>query len=189
MSIALLSVTDKTGIEPFAEILDSHDWDLVSSGGTADAIRSVRLEVTDTGTYTGFPPIMDNRVVTLHPKIEGGILADRDIEKHLQEARDHNIDLIGLVVCNFYDFKKEPSIKKIDIGGPTMVRAAAKNWAHVGVVVDPADYVRVGVALGQNNGTLPLELRKELAAKAFKYTAEYEADIAAWFAAGCPKAA
>jgi len=183
MPVALLSVFDKTGVVKLAKALDDLGWDLLSSGGTAGAIRAAHVPVTDTSEHTGFPVIMDHRVATLHPKIHGGILADRDKPKHMQEARDHGIDLIDLVVCNFYDFGKDPGVEKIDIGGPAMVRAAAKNFAFTGAVIDPADYSRVVAAIKHNDGVLPQQLRKELAIKAFELTSKYDAEVAAWLAA------
>ena len=143
MPRALLSVYDKTGIVEFASALHALGWTLVSSGGTADALSKAGVPVQDVAEITGLAPILDHRVVTLHPKIHGGILADRNKAEHLDELEQHGIDEIDLVVVNLYPFGTNPSVELIDVGGPAMVRAAAKNFAHVGVVVDTADYADV----------------------------------------------
>ena len=144
---ALLSVFDKIGIEEFATGLHNLGWELLSSGGTAKQIAEAGIPVTDVADYTGSPIMLGHRVVTLHPKVHGGILADRENEEHQQDLIDNEIETIDLVVCNLYPFQAEPSIENIDIGGPTMVRAAAKNHQYVGVIVDPADYDVVLVEL------------------------------------------
>ncbi len=140
---ALLSVYDKSGIVEFAESLHELGWSLVSSGGTARAIADAGVPVTDVAELTGLPAILGHRVVTLHPKIHGGILADPTDAEHVADMEHHGIEPIDLVVVNLYPFSSDPSIELIDIGGPAMVRAAAKNHAHVGVLVDPADYAGV----------------------------------------------
>ena len=150
---ALLSVFDKIGIEEFATGLHNLGWELLSSGGTAKQIAEAGIPVTDVADYTGSPIMLGHRVVTLHPKVHGGILADRENEEHQQDLIDNEIETIDLVVCNLYPFQAEPSIENIDIGGPTMVRAAAKNHQYVGVIVDPADYDVVLVEL-TNAGSL-----------------------------------
>ena len=140
MPIALLSVFDKAGIVELAEGLHRAGWRLVSSGGTAAAVAAAGVPVTDLADLTGLPAILDHRVVTLHPKVHGGLLADPTNEQHQADMTAHDIEPIALVVVNLYPFSSNPSIELIDIGGPAMVRAAAKNHAHVGVVVNPADY-------------------------------------------------
>ena len=146
---ALLSVSDKRGIVDFARELSARGVRLLSTGGTAKALADAGLPVTDVGTYTGFPEMLDGRVKTLHPKVHGGILARRDVPEHVAALAAHDIPVIDLVVVNLYPFRAtvanpactlEDAIENIDIGGPTMVRAAAKNWQHVAVVVDPDDY-------------------------------------------------
>ena len=140
MPTALLSVYDKTGIVEFAAGLHAAGWTIVSSGGTAAAIAAAGVPVTDVAELTGVPAILDHRVVTLHPKVHGGLLADPTKPDHQADMAEYGIEPIDLVVVNLYPFTSDPSIELIDIGGPAMVRAAAKNHAHVGVVVDPADY-------------------------------------------------
>jgi phosphoribosylaminoimidazolecarboxamide formyltransferase/IMP cyclohydrolase len=176
---ALLSVYDKTGIVEFAKRLHDLDVDLVSSGGTAKVIAEAGIPVTDVADLTGFPAMLGHRVVTLHPRVHGGILADRRDPAHLRDLESHNLDLIDMVVGNLYPFESDPSIDLIDIGGPTLLRAAAKNHEHVTVLVDPADYEAV---LGEMaNGSTTPALRHRLAKKAFAHTAAYDAAIATWF--------
>ena len=177
---ALLSVFNKSGIVEFAAGLHALDWELISSGGTAKVISDAGIPVTDVADYTGSPIMLGHRVVTLHPKIHGGILADRDDPEHRQDLETHNIETIDLVVGNLYPFQADPSIETIDIGGPTMVWAAAKNHHHVGVVVDPNDYDIVLAEL-QNAGSLSSGTRQSLARKAFAHTAAYDAAIVSWF--------
>ncbi len=177
---ALLSVYDKTGIEDLARELSGLGCELLSSGGTATRIAAAGIEVTDVADITGFPAILGHRVVTLHPKIHGGILADRDDPEHRADLDAYGIATIDLVVTNLYPFGSDPSIELIDIGGPAMVRAAAKNHAHVGVVVDPADYPAVIDEL-RAEGSLSPALRRRLARTAFAHTAAYDAEIVAWF--------
>ena len=177
---ALLSVFNKSGIVEFAAGLHALDWELISSGGTAKVISDAGIPVTDVADHTGSPIMLGHRVVTLHPKIHGGILADRDDPEHRQDLETHNIETIDLVVGNLYPFQADPSIETIDIGGPTMVRAAAKNHHHVGVVVDPNDYDIVLAEL-QNAGSLSSGTRQSLARKAFAHTAAYDAAIVSWF--------
>ena len=177
---ALLSVFNKSGIVELAAGLHALDWELISSGGTAKVISEAGIPVTDVADYTGSPIMLGHRVVTLHPKIHGGILADRDDPEHREDLKTHKIETIDLVVGNLYPFQADPSIETIDIGGPTMVRAAAKNHQHVGVVVDPNDYDIVLAEL-QNAGSLSSGTRQSLARKAFAHTAAYDAAIVSWF--------
>ena len=178
MPRALLSVFDKTGVVELAKGLHELGWDLLSSGGTAKAIAEAGTPVTDVADVTGYPAILGHRVVTLHPKVHGGILADIADPEHRADLQKHGIEPIALVVVNLYPFNSNPSIELIDVGGPAMVRAAAKNHAHVGVVVDPADYQRVVDAI--RNNQFDLDLRRELARKAFVTTAAYDAEVARW---------
>ena len=175
---ALLSVFDKSGITDLAGALVDAGWELLSSGGTARVIAEAGLPVTDVADHTGSPIMLGHRVVTLHPKVHGGILADRDDPEHQADLETHGIDPIDLVVVNLYPFNAEPGIEMIDIGGPTMVRAAAKNHAHVGVVVDPSDYAAVAAEIGA--GGLSAATRRRLARKAFAHTAAYDASIVSW---------
>jgi phosphoribosylaminoimidazolecarboxamide formyltransferase/IMP cyclohydrolase len=182
---ALLSVYDKSGITELARGLHDLGWDLVSSGGTARVIAEAGIPVTDVADITGFPAILGHRVVTLHPKIHGGILADPTNAEHRADMAQYGIDAIDLVVANLYPFSAEPSIELIDIGGPAMVRAAAKNHAHVAIVTDPSRYEGI-VAELRANGSLSQDTRTRLARDAFAHTAAYDAEILAWFDAGMP---
>jgi phosphoribosylaminoimidazolecarboxamide formyltransferase / IMP cyclohydrolase len=182
---ALLSVYDKSGIVEFAESLHALGWSLVSSGGTARAIAQAGVPVTDVAELTGLPAILGHRVVTLHPKIHGGILADPTDAEHVADMAHHGIEPIDLVVVNLYPFSSDPGIELIDIGGPAMVRAAAKNHAHVGVLVDPADYESVLDDL-RANGALTDATRRRLARTAFAHTAAYDAAIVTWFDESSP---
>lgn len=177
---ALLSVYDKTGVVDLARSLAELGWSLVSSGGTAKAIADAGVEVTDVVEWTGVPAILGHRVVTLHPKVHGGILADPTDAEHRADMDAYGITPVELVVGNLYPFASDPGIELIDIGGPAMVRAAAKNHAFVGVVVDPADYDGV-VAELTADGALSDTTRRRLARDAFAHTAEYDAAIVTWF--------
>ncbi|MEO0963543.1 MAG: IMP cyclohydrolase [Planctomycetota bacterium] len=186
---ALLSVSDKTDLIPFAKRLATHGVRLVSTGGTARALRDAGLNVADVSELTGFPEMMDGRVKTLHPKIHGGLLAVRDKIDHAQALKDHGITPIDLVCVNLYPFEKtvadpdvseQDAIEQIDIGGPTMIRAAAKNHRFVAVVTDPGQYDAVGNDLDAHEGATSLSLRRELAGAAFARTAAYDAAITAW---------
>ena len=186
---ALISVYDKTGVADLARGLADLGWDLVSSGGTARLLRDEGLEVADTADITGFPAILGHRVVTLHPKIHGGILADRSNPHHVAEMEQYEIDGFDLVVANLYPFGADPSDfdhgsggaeDLIDIGGPAMVRAAAKNHAFVGVVVDPSAYSAVLDEV-RSDGALSEETRRRLARAAFAATAAYDAAVVEWF--------
>jgi phosphoribosylaminoimidazolecarboxamide formyltransferase / IMP cyclohydrolase len=187
---ALLSVYDKEGLPELAQALHAAGVELISTGSTAGVIRDAGVPVTEVAAVTGFPEIMGGRVKTLHPSIHGGILADRAKPDHTQALSDHGITAIDLVVVNLYPFRQtvadpdvDPAqaIEMIDIGGPAMVRAAAKNHAHVGVVVDPADYYRVVEEI-RSRGWLDEGLRRQLATKAFAVTAAYDADVTTWLA-------
>jgi phosphoribosylaminoimidazolecarboxamide formyltransferase/IMP cyclohydrolase len=176
---ALLSVYDKAGVADFAHGLADLGWELVSSRSTAQALRDAGLDVTDVAELTGVPPILGHRVVTLHPKVHGGLLADRDDPEHQADLERHGIEPIDLVVSNLYPFRSDPGVELIDIGGPALVRAAAKNHAHVGVVVDPADYEPVLDEL-RRDGALSSDTRRRLARTAFAHTAAYDASIVGW---------
>ncbi len=187
---ALLSVSDKTGIEDFARALAARGIELVSTGGTAKALKAAGLAVRDVADLTGFPEMMDGRVKTLHPAVHGGILALRDQPEHVHAMQVHGIGGIDLVAINLYPFEAtiardaafDEAIENIDIGGPAMIRAAAKNHGWVAVVVDPADYGRVLAEMEAGDGGTSDELRRQLAAKAFARTAAYDAAISGWFA-------
>src|SRR6516165_1435791 len=185
---ALLSVSDKTGLADFARGLARHGVTLISTGGTAKALRDAGLAVTDVSEVTGFPEIMDGRVKTLHPKIHGGFLALRDKPDHAEAMRTHAIEGIDLLVSNLYPFEATvakganfaDTMEEIDIGGPAMTRAAAKTHGWVTVVVDTADYERVLAELDANGGATSAKLRRELAQIAFARTAAYDAAVSNW---------
>ena len=177
---ALIAVYDKTGVVDLAAGLVELGWELIASAGTAQVLEAAGLPVADVAEYTGSPVMLGHRVVTLHPRIHGGILADRDDPAHRDDIEAHGIDPIDLVVVNLYPFEASPGIETIDIGGPAMVRAAAKNHAHVGVVVDPADYQAVLDEL-RSEVRLPASSRFRLARKAFAHSAAYDTAIADWF--------
>jgi phosphoribosylaminoimidazolecarboxamide formyltransferase/IMP cyclohydrolase len=192
MPTALLSVSDKTGVVDFARGLTTLGWNLVSTGGTARALRAAGVAVRDVSEITNFPEMLDGRVKTLHPAIHGALLARRDLPEHAKALTEHNIQPIDLVAVNLYPFeetaattgaKSEEVIEQIDIGGPSMLRSAAKNFASVTVVVDPTDYGRVLAAL--ESGDDDLDLRRLLAEKVYARTAAYDAAIAYWF--GCAR--
>jgi phosphoribosylaminoimidazolecarboxamide formyltransferase / IMP cyclohydrolase len=181
---ALLSVSDKTGLAELGKALASRGVELVSTGGTAKALREAGLSVKDISELTGFPEMMDGRVKTLHPKVHGGLLAVRDNPEHVASMVEHGIGAIDLVVVNLYPFAatvakgadRDEIIENIDIGGPSMVRSAAKNHAHVAIVTDPADYEALA------SGVTTLAQRRKFAAKAYALTATYDAMISQWFA-------
>jgi phosphoribosylaminoimidazolecarboxamide formyltransferase/IMP cyclohydrolase len=187
---ALLSVSDKTGLADFAKALRAHGVEIVSTGGTAKLLRDAGIEVTDVAEITRMPEMMDGRVKTLHPKIHGGLLAVRGNEAHERALAEHAIPPIDLLAVNLYPFESavgaggdvETCIETIDIGGPALIRAAAKNHGCVTVVVEPADYKLVLAEMAANGGATTLALRKSLAARAFARTAQYDAAIASWFA-------
>jgi len=182
---ALISVYDKTGIIDTARALSELGWDILSSGGTATALREAGIEVTPVEQVTRSPEMLDGRVKTLHPNIHGGILADRNKPEHLSSLDEYGIAPIDLVICNLYPFRSDPSVELIDIGGPTMVRAAAKNHDSVGIVVDPNDYAGVLTELS-NQGSLSNNTRLRLARTAFAHTAAYDAAIVEWLDDGDP---
>jgi phosphoribosylaminoimidazolecarboxamide formyltransferase/IMP cyclohydrolase len=186
---ALLSVSDKTGLAELGRALSRHGVELVSTGGTAAALRAAGLEVRDVADLTGLPEMMDGRVKTLHPKVHGALLAVRDDPAHAAAMAEHRIGAIDLVVVNLYPFRetvakgagRDEIVENIDIGGPAMVRSAAKNHAYVAVVTDPADYPALIAALDEGGGMTSLDLRRRLAARAFAATAAYDGAIANWF--------
>ena len=183
MPTALLSVYDKTGIVDLATGLHDLGWRLVSSGGTAKAVADAGVPVTDVAELTGFPAVLGHRVVTLHPAVHAGLLADLSVPDHVRELEELGIAPISLAVVNLYPFADSPGIELIDVGGPTMVRAAAKNHAHVAVVVDPGQYAAV---LGEirSDGAVTAGTRRRLARDAFAHTAAYDAAIVTWFDRG-----
>ena len=183
---AVLSVSDKSGLMEFARGLAGMGVELISTGGTRKALAEAGLSVIEVGAYTGFPEMLDGRVKTLHPKIHGGILARRDDPAHMREIKEHGIGPIDMVVVNLYPFEKTvakedvkfaDAIENIDIGGPTMLRAAAKNFLSVAVVCDPADYGTVLEEMKTNGGELSGKTRFELARKVFAHTARYDSVI------------
>ena len=183
---ALLSVSDKTGIVELARALIALNFRILSTGGTATVLAQNGVPVIEVSQYTGFAEILDGRVKTLHPKIHAAILARRDLPDHMQALRDQEIDPIDLLVVNLYPFEEtvanpaatfDEAIENIDIGGPAMLRAAAKNHAHVGVVVDPNDYSRLIEDLRAGAGRLSSTVRLEFAKKAFAHSAQYDGAI------------
>ncbi len=184
---ALLSVYDKDGLVELARGLADLGWDLVASGNTSDALAGAGVAHRQVAEVTGSPEMLGGRVKTLHPKIHGGILADRDVPGHMADLEANGIEAIDLVVTNLYPFSSDPSIELIDIGGPAMVRAAAKNHAHVGIVTSPADYPVVLEEL-RHSGSLSATTRRRLARAAFAHTAAFDAAIVAWLDAGGPGA-
>ena len=190
MPVALISVSDKTGVVPFAKSLVDMGWTILSTGGTAKALRAGSIPTTDVAEVTGTPEMLEGRIKTLHPAIHGGLLARREIPDHMEALRSQGIDTIDLVAVNLYPFSATASrasasaeevIEQIDIGGPAMLRSAAKNFESVTVIVDPSDYPRVIAGLeAQDND---LDLRQLLAEKVFSHTAAYDSAIAFWFSA------
>lgn len=180
---ALLSVTDKSGLVDFARGLKAYGVHLLSTGGTAQLLRKNNLDIMEVSDYTGFPEMLDGRVKTLHPKIHGGILGIRDNEAHVKTMREHGIEPIDMVVVNLYAFAKtvarpdstfEDAIENIDIGGPTLIRAAAKNFNHVAVVTDPKDYSAILDEMRRSNGKISRQKSLELSCKAFCLTHTYD---------------
>ncbi len=189
MPRALLSVSDKTGLVDFARGLAELGWELISTGGTAKALRDAGLKPRDVSDVTGFPEMMDGRVKTLHPAVHGGLLARRDLPEHMQALAEHDITPIDLVAVNLYPFREtvarkgvtpEQAIENIDIGGPSMLRSAAKNFDSVWVICDPSDYTRVLASLHADDEDH--DLKRLLAQKVYAHTASYDAAIASWFA-------
>jgi phosphoribosylaminoimidazolecarboxamide formyltransferase/IMP cyclohydrolase len=189
---ALISLSDKSRLDRLAAALGSRGVELLSTGGTAAKLRESGAEVRDISELTGFPEMMDGRVKTLHPKVHGGLLAVRDNDEHRSAMEEHDIAPIDLVVVNLYPFEatvargatRDEIVENIDIGGPSMVRSAAKNHAYVTIVTDPADYDELIAELERNDGATSLEFRKRMAAKAFALTAAYDSMISQWFAFG-----
>ena len=190
MKRALISLTDKSGIEDFAGQLQDLGVEILSTGGTAKKMRENNIAVKDVSEFTGFPEMLDGRVKTLHPKVHGGILFLRGNVSHEEQMATHGLQQIDLVAVNLYAFDKataDPActvanaIENIDIGGPTMLRAAAKNFQYVTVIVDPADYPQV-IAEVREHGNTTLETRFRLAVKVFQLTSSYDKAIAAWLA-------
>lgn len=189
MKRALISVFDKTNVVEFARELTNLGWELISTGGTSAKFKAEGIQVMDISELTKFPECFDGRVKTLHPNVEGGILAIRDNQKHLEQMVELGIDPIDIVVCNLYPFKQtilnpeaghEEIIENIDIGGPTMLRAAAKNYKFVSVITDPSDYDKVISEL-KDNGATSIETKEYLAAKVFEHTSHYDALISGYF--------
>jgi phosphoribosylaminoimidazolecarboxamide formyltransferase / IMP cyclohydrolase len=188
---AIVSVTDKTGIVDFVKALSKFDVQILSTGGTAGTLRQAGLSVTDISRYTGFPEMLDGRVKTLHPKVHGGLLGMRDNPEHVKVMKEHGILNIDLVVVNLYRFEKtvaaegvtlDEAVENIDIGGPAMLRSAAKNYRDVTVLVDPADYGPVLEAMERTGGATTLKMRFDLAKKVFQLTHGYDGAIARYLA-------
>lgn len=190
---ALISVSNKDGIESFARKLTERGVKILSTGGTARLLKDAGLDVTDVSDHTGFPEIMDGRVKTLHPKVHGGILANRSAQDHVKAMEEHGISGIDMVIINLYPFVETMKsgadfancVENIDIGGPAMVRAAAKNHGDVTIITDPNDYDAVLADMDKLDGAVSFPLRKKLAANAFAMTATYDSAISAWFEEQC----
>jgi phosphoribosylaminoimidazolecarboxamide formyltransferase/IMP cyclohydrolase len=188
---AIISVTDKSGVVDFAKALSKFGIEILSTGGTAKALRQGGVSVKDISEYTGFPEMLDGRVKTLHPKVHGGLLAMRDNPEHVKLMKAHGIKNIDLVVVNLYQFEKtitkegvtlEEAIENIDIGGPTMLRSSAKNYKDVTVIVDPADYAVVLKEMQELDGATSLKTRFRLAKKVFELTHRYDGAITQYLA-------
>src|SRR5512147_776726 len=186
---ALISVSDKTGIIEFSKALAGYDVEILSTGGTAKMLREAGLSVKDVSEFTGFPEMLDGRVKTLHPKVHGGLLGMRSNPEHVAKMKEHGIENIDMVVVNLYPFEAtvakegctlEDAIENIDIGGPTMLRSAAKNWPDVTVITDPADYAKVLSEMAGNAGAVSRETNFRLAVKVYQRTAAYDAAISNW---------
>jgi phosphoribosylaminoimidazolecarboxamide formyltransferase / IMP cyclohydrolase len=186
---AIVSVTDKTGIVDFVKALSDFGVRILSTGGTARALRDGGVDVTDISEYTGFPEMMDGRVKTLHPKVHGGLLGLRDNKEHMDMMQKHGIKPIDMVVVNLYQFEKtvakgdvslEEAIENIDIGGPSMLRSSAKNFRDVTVIVDPADYATVLKEMASSGGETTLATRFRLAKKVFALTHQYDGAISTY---------
>ncbi|MBN2097607.1 MAG: bifunctional phosphoribosylaminoimidazolecarboxamide formyltransferase/IMP cyclohydrolase, partial [Candidatus Omnitrophica bacterium] len=183
---ALISLSDKTAMEDLVKTLNEFGAEILSTGGTAQKIKELGIPVKDVSEYTGFPEMMNGRVKTLHPKIHGGLLALRENPSHLEQAREHNIEMIDMVVVNLYPFEKtiakegvtqEEAIENIDIGGPSMLRSAAKNHRSVAVITNPQRYPDIIRELKANNGSLSETTCRDLAVEVFRRTAEYDSVI------------
>jgi phosphoribosylaminoimidazolecarboxamide formyltransferase/IMP cyclohydrolase len=187
---AILSVSNKKGIVEFARAINSMGVEILSTGGTAKALRDAGIPVKDVSEHTGFPEMLDGRVKTLHPRIHGGLLSRRDNPKDMEEIKKHGIDTIDMVVVNLYPFEETISrpgvsfaeaIENIDIGGPAMLRSASKNFQDVVVIVDPSDYEKIVEEIKNLKGDLSYRTRLELAKKVFRHTAGYDTIIADYF--------
>lgn len=183
---AIISVTDKTGVVDFSRALSGFGVEILSTGGTAKALRDGGISVTEISDYTGFPEMMDGRVKTLHPKVHGGLLGLRDNPEHVRMMHAHGIRPIDLIVVNLYRFEQtvakkgvtlEEAVENIDIGGPAMLRSSAKNFRHVAVIVDPADYSVVIREMEETGGETTLKTRFDLARKVFRLTSQYDGAI------------
>ncbi|OGW38436.1 MAG: hypothetical protein A2Y97_07970 [Nitrospirae bacterium RBG_13_39_12] len=184
---AIISVSNKKGVADFAKELSSMGIEILSTGGTAKALREADITVKDVSEYTGFPEMLDGRVKTLHPRIHGGLLSRRDNPKDMEEINKHGIDTIGMVVVNLYPFEETISkpgvslaeaIENIDIGGPAMLRSASKNFQDVAAIIDPLDYKKIINEMKSRNGDLSYNTRLELAKKVFRHTSIYDKLIA-----------
>lgn len=189
---AIVSVSDKTGVVEFAKGLAARGVEILSTGGTAKSLQQAGVPVVEVSAHTGFPEMLDGRVKTLHPKIHGGILGLRDNPEHAAKMQEFGIDPIDLVAVNLYPFEKTveqagctlaEAVEQIDIGGPCMIRASAKNHRFVTVLVDPADYERVLAEMDANDGAVGLGFNFQLAVKAFRRTSQYDAAISEWLGA------
>ena len=186
---ALISVTDKSGIGELGKTLAEFGVQILSTGGTARALTDAGVSITEVSLFTGFPEMLDGRVKTLHPKIHGGILAIRSRPEHVQAMKDHGIEPIDMVVVNLYAFEKtvekpdctlEEAVENIDIGGPTLLRASAKNYPFVTVITDPSDYLTVAEEMKRSGGEVAAETNFRLAKKVFKLTSSYDGAISAY---------
>jgi len=185
INTAIISVSDKTGLSDFAHFLKKYNVEILSTGGTKKYLDSIGVETKEISSYTGFPEIMDGRVKTLHPKVHGGILNIRDNKEHQRAVEEHGIKHIDMIVVNLYPFKEvvargcafEEAIENIDIGGPSMIRAGAKNFKYVTVITDPNDYNEVMEVMKANNGATTEHLRFKLAKKVFHLTYDYDKAI------------
>jgi phosphoribosylaminoimidazolecarboxamide formyltransferase/IMP cyclohydrolase len=188
---AIISLSDKSGIVPFAKELQAYGVEILSTGGTAKTLRESGLKIMDVSEYTGFPEMLDGRVKTLHPKIHGGLLGVRDNPEHAKKMKEHGIIPTDMVVVNLYPFEAtvakpsctlEEAIENIDIGGPSMLRAAAKNYPYVTVIVDPADYAPVLEEMKKNGGAVSKETNFRLAKKVYALTSRYDKAITEYLA-------
>jgi len=193
---AVISVSNKAGIEEFAKALRLMDVQILSTGGTAKTLRSAGISVEDVSEYTGFPEMLEGRVKTLHPKIHGGLLCRRDNLEDMEEIKKHGIDTIDMVVVNLYPFEETVSkpgvtladaIENIDIGGPTMLRSASKNFRDVAVIVDPSDYKKIIREMRKLKGDLSYKTRLGLAKKVFRRTSQYDKAIASYLTRVAPE--
>lgn len=184
---AIISVSNKKGVVEFAKELNTMGVEILSTGGTAKSLRDAGIPVKDVSEYTGFPEMLDGRVKTLHPKVHGGLLSRRNNPKDMEEIKKHGIDTIDMVVVNLYPFEEtiskpgvsfEDAIENIDIGGPTMLRSASKNFQDVAVLVDPSDYEKIIQEMTRLNGDISYETRLNLAKKVFRHTSKYDSIIA-----------